>query len=323
MPARNARDRLDRDPPCVHCCCACDWHGPADFNQQLLTRQRSSMQLSKRAGKASGFLALGLFLLSCLVVVPALKWTTQGRRSSQVTPRHFQFSDDFQATHDKGPLVKLTPQIKAWHYVADLETEIAQFDTVFWEPDDTSSLRHWLSQSSLDGQHVLEIGTGTGLVALVCAHGGATRVVATDINVNAFANAGYNAEHLGLDSRLEFRLVAEDDPGPFAVVDPTEQFDLILSNPPWEDADVNEPAAYALYDPGFGLLDGILDQADQHLNQDGKLLLAYGAKTAIQRIIDTAPQHGWSVEVSDNRDLEELPEVFVPGMLLILTREPQ
>lgn len=222
------------------------------------------------------------------------------------------------------PVPPLDPsllRIKAWRTTNDFPQDIAQFDTVFWEPQDTTSLRQWLLQSArVPGAQVLEIGTGTGIVSLACGHLGADRVIATDINPIAVANARYNVDLLGLSGRVEIRQVPANSPGPFTVVQPNERFDLIISNPPWEDAGVDELAAHALYDPGFALLDGILRDGATYLRSDGKLLLAYGAKTAVRRILKTASEHGWRVQLLDARDLDTLPEVFLPGMLLELTR---
>ncbi|MCA9193190.1 MAG: class I SAM-dependent methyltransferase [Planctomycetales bacterium] len=211
-------------------------------------------------------------------------------------------------------------EIKAWHWVDDLNGEIAQLETVFWEPEDTLSLRqHLIDSKSVKGAAVLEIGTGTGLVSLVCAEQQATRIVATDINALAVLNARYNAELLGLSKLIEVRQVSNQSPGPFAVLEPGESFDLIISNPPWENEKIAEVAAHALYDPDFALLDRLILEAKGRLNPGGKMLLAYGAKKAITRILENGPQHGWNIAIEDQRQLETLPEVFLPGMLLILT----
>ncbi len=212
--------------------------------------------------------------------------------------------------------------IKAWRTIDDFSQDIAQFDSVFWEPEDTTSLREWLSKSALlHDARVLEIGTGTGIVALFCGQYGAAQVVATDINPIAVANARYNAELFGLTHKVEVRQVPPSLPGPFSVIQPNEQFDLIISNPPWEDAGVEELAAHALFDPGFALLDGMLRDGARFLRPHGRLLLAYGARTAVRRILTTAPELGWHVQLIDTRDLEALPEVFLPGMLLELRHE--
>jgi ribosomal protein L11 methylase PrmA len=50
------------------------------------------------------------------------------------------------------------------------------------------------------GRRVLDMGTGTGILALIAAHLGATQVVATDFNPNAVRNARLNADLLGLQT---------------------------------------------------------------------------------------------------------------------------
>lgn len=272
----------------------------------------------RRSGQSGGVLALGLFLLSLLIVLPLLSFSF---KTPDVAPANtsFVFSDRASSSVESKAAPSTELKIRGWHYMTALGDEIAQFQTVFWEPDDTNSMRRWLAtRDGIANYRILEIGTGTGLVALTCLKAGAASVVATDINPAACANVLYNAERLQWLDRLDVRQVSEDAPEPFSVIDSSERFDIILSNPPWEDAPVMEVAAYALYDPRFELLDGILSDSRQYLKEDGRVLLAYGCKTAIQRVLDKAPDLGWRVTICDERELDSLPEVFLPGMLLEL-----
>ncbi len=213
-----------------------------------------------------------------------------------------------------------TVTIKQWHFVPGIPEKLAQFETVFWEPDDSGTLRAFLDNSiPVNGKAVLEVGCGTGLISIDCLQKGAAVVVATDVNPAAIANAEYNAEWLDIDENLDCRLVSQEDLSAFSVIEAHEHFDLIISNPPWEDQPVSEVAAYALYDPGFELLDSFLTEAANYLQPDGQLLLAYGGKTAIRRIAEQAPANGWNLDLLDDRVLDDLPEVFVPAMLLRLT----
>ena len=212
--------------------------------------------------------------------------------------------------------------IKAWGSVEDLPENIAVFRTVFWEPQDTTSLRTLIRTSPLvNGKTVLEIGTGSGLVALCCLQAGAKQVVATDINPMAVANAKYNARLLGVDERIDVRLVSETEPGAYSVIGDTERFDIIISNPPWEDATPNTIGAYALYDNNFALMRSMLAGLPNHLKPDGKALLAYGCVAAIKTIEELGDEYDLAVEILDDRDLDSLPEVFLPGMLLSVTRK--
>lgn len=217
------------------------------------------------------------------------------------------------------------PGITRWEFIEDFDKDVALFESVFWEPTDTTSLRKLIRETDLvKGKRVLEIGTGSGLVSLACLKAGASHVVATDINPQAVSNALYNAREMGLlkqgDGRTNFevRLVPRRDPSAWSVIDENERFDLIISNPPWEDDKPKQVSDFALYDPEFGLLKSILDGADEHLEPGGRLLLAYGCVTAIRTIRNLAPVHELSYQQLDDRKLDELPEVFLPGMLLEL-----
>lgn len=213
------------------------------------------------------------------------------------------------------------PDIQAWRAVEDLPGPLAQMETVFWEPDDTASLRRLIRETDLvHHRTVLEIGAGTGLVALCCLHAGAARVVATDINPQAIANAAFNAKSLGLADRLELRLVDPQTPGAYSTLADEERFDLILSNPPWENRRPESIAEFALYDEQFQLLHSLVTGLPDRLTPGGAAYFAYGCRDAIQTLHQVAQQQpGLHIETLDDRRLEALPEVFLPGMLFKVT----
>jgi SAM-dependent methyltransferase len=211
--------------------------------------------------------------------------------------------------------------IRAWERVEHLPDRIALFDSVFWDLRDTVSLRKLIAETPLvKDKSVLEIGTGSGLLSLYCLKFGAREVVATDVNQLAVENARYNAEQLGLGERLQVRLVPLDDAGAYSVIGASERFDLIISNPSWEDAKPDHIAHYAYYDPGFALLHSLVGGLREHLNADGRALLAYGSVDGIDRLKRLCSEDGLRVRILDDRDLDLLPAVFVPGMLLEVSR---
>ena len=211
--------------------------------------------------------------------------------------------------------------IQQWQ-VEDFDKDLMQFETVFWEAEDSVSLRKLIRNTDVvSGKRILEIGTGTGLISLCCLKSGARSVVATDINPQAVANAQYNWFQLELDGDLDVRLVDVDHAGAFEVIAEDERFDVIISNPPWEDGTVDEVEDYAFIDARFELLESILSGLDNHLTLEGEAYLAYGCVAAIREVYQRAARHDLQVEKLDDRNLEELENLFLPGMLLKVTRK--
>ncbi len=261
-----------------------------------------------------GVLILLVLVVGCDAATPSAKTAGKGVRGGWPTN---STSAPAVAARTATPMI---PQI--WTIDDFPGKQIVQFDSVFWEPDDSISMRAWLRDTDLvRGKRVFEIGVGTGLLSLCALQAGATAVLGTDINPAAVQCALYNAANLDLVDRFEVRLVDPGHPAAFAVLKPGENFDVIISNPPWEDGTITQPADHAFFDPGFALLDSLLEGLDDRLAPGGQCLLAYGAVPAIRRILQRAPQFGFRVEILDDRNLDELSENFLPGMLLRLTRQ--
>ncbi len=212
------------------------------------------------------------------------------------------------------------PGIVRWETVPPLSHDVAIMESVFWEPGDTDSLRAMIFRTpQLKGSRVLEIGTGSGLVSLCCLQAGAAHVVATDLNPTAVQNVRYNAANFATPDHLDARLVPRREPNAWTVIKPDEKFDFIISNPPWEDQKPKSVAEFALYDPDFLLLDSLVTGARGRLKPNGRMWLAYGCVTAIRRIKKLAEAEQLNYTQLDSRSLEDMPEVFLPGMLLELT----
>ena len=122
----------------------------------------------------------------------------------------------------------------------------------------------------IKGKRVLDMGTGTGVLALLAAKLGANMVVATDSNPNAVANARLNVQRLGLANKVEVR----DSADLFDSVQ-DEIFDVILFNAPWIQGEPQTLYDTANYDPGYRVLDGFLQSAPKYLAEDGAILLQY------------------------------------------------
>jgi 16S rRNA G1207 methylase RsmC len=90
-----------------------------------------------------------------------------------------------------------------------------------------------LMPADLSGKRVLDLGTGTGVLAICAARKGAAQVVATDIDQRALENARENVQRQGLDKVIDVH-----ESNVFEHVSGT--FDVILANLPiwrsfWQD----------------------------------------------------------------------------------------
>ncbi len=138
----------------------------------------------------------------------------------------------------------------------------------------------WLVPQQL--RRILEIGTGSGCIAVACAKAfPAAQVVATDISAAALSVAAVNAAAHGVSDRLQ--LVETDH-----AAGVRGQFDLIVTNPPYvpDDEQSGLPLEYS-FEPAMGLFSGpdgldsarrILQDAPLLLSDHGVLVLEVGAQ---------------------------------------------
>lgn len=143
---------------------------------------------------------------------------------------------------------------------------------------------------------VLEIGTGTGIIAVLAARK-ARMVIATDINPHALecavktiiANKAYNVE---LREGHLFQPVEN------------EKFDLILFNTPYlpssEDESVDDEldAAWSGGIDGREVIDGFIDGFKNHLNPGGRIQMVQSSLSDVDKTLEKFEELGFVASVT-------------------------
>ena len=156
-----------------------------------------------------------------------------------------------------------------------------------------------------------DIGTGTGLLAIILAQRGVKQVIATDLNPRALACAKENFTRLASTSVQLQQADLYPTDAPLA--------NLIVCNPPWLPAKPSSPLEYAVYDANSAMLRGLLQGANQHLAEQGELWLILSdlaehlqlrsrdellgwfidSGLTVKYRLDTKPKHGRSQDNTD------------------------
>ncbi len=118
---------------------------------------------------------------------------------------------------------------------------------------------------------VLDVGTGTGVQAIIAAKRGAKKVIAIDIDDNSLKNAEENVRLHKLKKVIEVR---KSDL--FSNIKETEKFDLIISQLPFADVDYKTSVGHFLFDADFKLHERLLKDGQAHLNKNGKIFIPSG-----------------------------------------------
>lgn len=217
-----------------------------------------------------------------------------------LSPSNLQLLDAALVRRCQGePLAYITGRWWFW----DLELEVAPC-TLIPRPDTELLVEQALALSLPANARVLDLGTGTGAIALSLAKARPQwQVLAVDYANEAVALAQRNCHKLGLKN-------CEIQQSDWFSALTGQQFHLIISNPPYIDAedpnlqqgDVRFEPRSALVAPAQGLADLaiICQQAPQYLSENGWIWLEHGYQQAdaVQQLLRQA---GFSL-VSSRQD---------------------
>lgn len=189
-------------------------------------------------------------------------------------------------------------------------------DTLIPRPDTETLVDSALAKiPQHEKSHILDLGTGTGAIALAIAkHRPNALVTAADASQAALDIAIENANNLEITN---VKLVLSDWFSTFANINSGEKYDVIVGNPPYiEQNDAHLAKGDLPWEPISALVAGhdglddirsIIKHAPLHLNPHGYLMLEHGYNQA-EAVADLLKQAGFS-EISHVQDLAGINRV--------------
>ncbi|MHB8682170.1 MAG: methyltransferase [Acidimicrobiales bacterium] len=200
-------------------------------------------------------------------------------------------------------------QIRIWHdraYAEELEAGASErrFDylgtTIVVPPEvmPITPMSHLLGEQVLAqverGQRVLDMGTGSGVNAVLAALRGA-HVLAVDMSPPALGAARANVARNGVSHLVQVKMSDV-----FSEVD--ESFDWIVFDPPFRWFKPRTLMESVMADEGYEAMTRFFRQARDHLNPGGKMLIFFGTSGDLSYLqsLMTEERFRWEVVAHDD-----------------------
>lgn len=157
------------------------------------------------------------------------------------------------------------------------------------------------------GETFLDIGTGSGIAAILAAQHGANRILATDILDSAVSNADANIARLGFSGLIEVR-----QSNVFEAISAGEKFDTVFWNTPWvwapKDYRWTDPSEAAVCDPGYGAISRFLEDVRLFVASRGRIVIGTGSFARLDLLHQLLLKHGFRARTHAVRRSVRHPE---------------
>jgi release factor glutamine methyltransferase len=145
----------------------------------------------------------------------------------------------------------------------------------------------FIGRLDLTGKRVIDVGTGSGILALAAARAGAENVIAADINPNAALTAAENARANGVGDRINVMCS-----NLLSAIAPRPVFDVILSSPPKHAGEPRNLADRGWHaGPQYRDVAALFDQSRERLKHGGRLYVMVSSDSDLElfgKLIDRA-----------------------------------
>ncbi len=153
---------------------------------------------------------------------------------------------------------------------------------------------------------VLDIGTGTGVIAIFSIYKGASKAVAIDINPAAVRNAKINSKQHGVADKIDIRLSDI-----FEAIGKEEKFDVITANLPFHNKKAVDIVEASMYDTNFQSNRRFLHGASKHLTTNGRIYMWQSNFGALEEMKMLATENGFQVKkIGENKMPAPDPRIF-------------
>lgn len=157
-----------------------------------------------------------------------------------------------------------------------------------WNPTANGvHLGNMLMGMCFDGEHVLELGTGCGIHAILLARRGAARLTLTEIDADINACAEHNLRKHGVDVPTTTH-VADWTQVPGASHDGDVPWDTLVTNPPF----AKSGKRYRRY-----FIDTLIMDAHKLVRPGGRLVFIHSSMADIPRTLRRLDEHGMRVRI--------------------------
>lgn len=164
----------------------------------------------------------------------------------------------------------------------------------------------FISHLDLRGKRVVDVGTGSGILALAAARAGSENVIAADINPNAALTAAENARANGVGdcvSALCSNLLSALAPRPL--------FDVILSSPPKHAGKPRDLADRGWHaGPQYRDIAALFDQSRERLKPGGRLYVMVSSDSDLDLFSAFITRAGFQAQLVAERS------IFIESFLL-------
>lgn len=159
------------------------------------------------------------------------------------------------------------------------------------------------------GKSVLDLCTGTGIVAVKAAMAGAEKVVAVDLNPEAVKNTKFNVDKLGL------KQVEVLEGSLFEPVDGAT-FDVIAINPPYTGKKPANKTEICFWDENNNTTRQFFSEYKSHLNPEGRAYLAWADFSSLELIEGLARDNNVSLKLVESKSTGSGLATFLVYQLL-------